>query len=46
MTYVRQTQEEYEARVREQQVKSLHKKARALGMAVIETPAPATAPTV
>jgi transposase len=28
MTYVRQTQEEYEARVREQQVKSLHKKAR------------------
>lgn len=45
MTYVRQTQEEYEARVREQQVKSLHKKARALGMAVIETPAPAMPPT-
>jgi transposase len=36
MTYVRQTQEEYEARVREQQVKSLHKKARALGMEVID----------
>src|SRR5438552_11357616 len=46
MTYVRQTQEEYEARVREQQVKSLHKKARALGMKVIETPVPATPPTV
>jgi transposase len=36
MTYVRQTQEDYEARVREQQVKSLHKKARALGMEVID----------
>jgi transposase len=45
MTYVRQSQEEYEARVREQQVKSLHKKARALGM-VIETPAPETPTTV
>jgi transposase len=40
MTYVRQTQEEYEARAREQQVKSLKKKARALGIEVIETPAP------
>ena len=39
MTYVRQTQEEYEARAREQQVKSLKKKARALGMEVVETPA-------
>lgn len=46
MTYVRQSQEEYEARVREQQVKSLHKKARALGMKVIETPAPETPTTV
>jgi transposase len=36
MTYVRHTQEEYGARVREQQVKSLHKKARALGMEVID----------
>jgi transposase len=44
LTYVRQTQAEYEARVREQQVKSLHKKARALGLAVIETPAPQTPP--
>jgi transposase len=41
-TYVRQTQEEYEARAREQQVKSLHRKARALGMQVIETAAAAT----
>jgi transposase len=39
LTYVRQTQAVYEARVREQQVKSLHKKARALGLEVIETPA-------
>ncbi len=46
MTYVRQTQEEYEARAREQQVKSLKKKARALGMEVIETPAPEAPPAV
>ena len=46
MTYVRQTQAEYEARVREQQVKSLHKKARALGMKVIDTPAAETPMTV
>jgi transposase len=45
MTYVRQTQEEYEARVHEQQVKSLQKKARALGMKVIEMPAPEMPPT-
>ena len=44
MTYVRQTQEEYEARAREQQVKSLKKKARALGMEVVETPAPEALP--
>jgi hypothetical protein len=46
MTYVRQTQEDYETRVREQQVKSLHKKARALGMKVIDTPAAETPITV
>jgi transposase len=39
MTYVRQTQEDYDKNVREQQVKSLHKKARALGMKVIDAPA-------
>lgn len=44
LTYVRQAQAEYEARVREQQVKSLHRKARALGLEVIETPAPQTPP--
>ncbi len=44
LTYVRQTQEEYEARVREQQVNSLHKKARALGLEVIEAQAPQTPP--
>jgi transposase len=38
MTYVRQTQEEYQAKMREQQLKSLKKKARQLGVAVIENP--------
>ena len=44
LTYVRQTQAEYEARVREQRVNSLHRKARALGLEVIEAPAPQTPP--
>src|SRR5262249_52732902 len=39
-TYVRQTRAEYEARVREQQVKALHKQPRALGLEVSETPTP------
>lgn len=38
MTYVRQTQEEYQAKMREQQLKSLRKKARQLGLTVIEAP--------
>ena len=38
MTYVRQTQEEYQAKMREQQLKSLRKKARQLGLTVVETP--------
>jgi transposase len=42
MTYIRQTQEEYAARVHEQQVQSLHNKARALGMTVSETSVPET----
>jgi transposase len=43
MTYVRQTQEEYQAKMREHQVKSLKKKARQLGMTVIEKQLPETA---
>jgi transposase len=43
MTYVRQTQEEYQAKMREQQLKSLKKKARQLGMTVIDKPTTATA---
>jgi transposase len=43
MTYVRQTQEEYQAKMREQQLKSLKKKARQLGVTVLETPAAETA---
>jgi transposase len=39
MPYVRQTQEEYQANMRVQQVKSLKKKARQLGLTVVE-PAP------
>jgi len=38
MTYVRQTQEEYQAKMREQQLKSLRKKARQLGLTVMEMP--------
>jgi transposase len=46
MTYVRQTQEEYQAKMREQQLRSLKRKAKQLGMAVIEnSPPPATAQT-
>jgi transposase len=36
MTYVRQTQEEYQAKMREQQLKSLRKKAKQLGLTVID----------
>jgi transposase len=39
MTYVRQTQEEYQAKMREQQLKSLRKKAKQLGLTVIDAPA-------
>jgi transposase len=40
MTYVRRSQEEYEAQMREKQVKALRRKARQLGLEVIEkTPA-------
>ena len=36
MTYVRQSQEEYEARVKEKQIKALRRKARQLGLEVVE----------
>jgi hypothetical protein len=42
LTYVRQTQEEYQAKVRQQQLKALKRKARQLGVSVVE-PAPAQA---
>jgi transposase len=45
MTYVRQSQEEYEAHMKEKQIKSLRRKARLLGLEVIEkmSGGPATA---
>ena len=36
MTYVRQSQEEYEAQMKEKQLKALRRKARQLGLEVIE----------
>jgi hypothetical protein len=36
MTYVRQTQEDYEAQMREKQIKALRRKARQLGLEVME----------
>jgi hypothetical protein len=36
MTYVRQSQEQYEAQMKEKQVKALLRKARQLGLEVIE----------
>ena len=36
MTYVRQSQEEYEAQMKEKQIKALRRKARQLGLEVIE----------
>src|SRR5262249_44451618 len=36
MTYVRQSQQEYEARMKEKQIKALRRKARPLGLGVIE----------
>jgi hypothetical protein len=38
MAYVRQTQEEYEAKVRDQQIKAVKRKARQLGLEVIDPP--------
>ena len=36
MTYMRQSQEEYEAQMKEKQIKALKRKARQLGLEVIE----------
>ena len=36
MTYVRQSQQEYEAQMKEKQIKALRRKARQLGLEVIE----------
>jgi len=36
MTYVRQSQEEYEVQMKEKQIKALRRKARQLGLEVIE----------
>ena len=38
MTYVRQNQEEYEAQMKEKQIKALRRKARQLGLEVVEKP--------
>jgi transposase len=41
MTYVRQSQEEYDKKIRERQIKSLHKRAKQLGFEVVgKTPPP------
>ena len=36
MTYVRQSQEEYQAQMKEKQIKALRRKARQLGLEIIE----------
>ena len=38
MTYVRQSQEGYEAQMKEKQIKALRRKARQLGLEVVEKP--------
>jgi len=44
LTYVRRSQEEYEAQVKEKQIKALRRKARQLGLEVAEKPS-ASVPT-
>ena len=36
MTYVRQSQEEYETQMKEKQIKALRRKARQLGLEIVE----------
>src|SRR5262249_968646 len=38
MTYVRQSQEEYEAQMKQKQIKALRRKARQLGLEIVEKP--------
>jgi hypothetical protein len=38
MTYVRQSQQEYLAQMREKQIKALRRKARQLGLDIVEKP--------
>ena len=46
LTYMRQSQEEYEARMKEKQIKALRRKARQLGLEVVEKPSASGAPAV
>jgi len=46
MTYVRQSQEQYEAQMKEKQIKALRRKARQLGLEVIEKTSASVATTV
>jgi len=46
MTYVRQSQEEYEAQMKEKQIKALRRKARQLGLEVIENTSESVATAV
>jgi transposase len=46
MTYVRQSQEEYEAQMKAKQIKALRRKARQLGLEVIEKPSGSVATAV
>jgi hypothetical protein len=45
LAYVRQSQEEYEVRLREQQIKAVKRKARQLGLEVTEQKTSPTAET-
>jgi pyruvate/2-oxoacid:ferredoxin oxidoreductase beta subunit len=46
MAYVRQRHEGYEAQMKEKQIKALRRKARQLGLEVIEKTSPTVAPAV
>jgi hypothetical protein len=46
MTYVRKSQEDYEAQMKEKQIKALRRKARQLGLEVIEKTPASDAPAV
>ena len=46
MAYVRRSQEEYEAQMKDKQLKALRRKARQLGLEVVEKPSVSGAPGV